>query len=58
VVAIETFIATDSTMADTLQDGWTLVGNKGGYVAQHEHTILITDGTPVILTSMNGIWES
>ena len=58
VVAIETFIATNSTMADTLQDGWTLVGNKGGYVAQHEHTILITDDIPVILTSMNGIWES
>lgn len=58
VVAIETFIATDSTLADTLQDGWTLVGNKGGYVAQHEHTILITDETPVILTSMNGIWDS
>jgi len=58
VVAIETFIATNSTMADTLQDGWTLVGNKGGYVAQHEHTILITDDIPVILTSMNCIWES
>ncbi|MBB6327367.1 methionyl aminopeptidase [Algoriphagus iocasae] len=57
VVAIETFIATDSTFADTLSDGWTMVGNKGGFMAQHEHTILITDREPVILTGMNGIWD-
>ncbi len=55
VVAIETFIATSSTYADTIGDGWTLVGNKGGYMAQHEHTILVTDGSPVILTKGNGI---
>ncbi|WP_267403100.1 MULTISPECIES: type I methionyl aminopeptidase [unclassified Chryseobacterium] len=55
VVAIETFISTDSTIAVELNDGWTMVGNKGGYMAQHEHTILITDGKPVILTQMNEI---
>lgn len=57
VVAVETFISTRSTLADTLNDGWTLVGNRGGYVAQHEHTIMITDSAPVILTEMNGIWN-
>ncbi len=36
VVAIETFIATDSHYADTTADGWTMVGNRGGYMAQHE----------------------
>ncbi|QDH80146.1 type I methionyl aminopeptidase [Echinicola soli] len=56
-VAVETFIATKSTYADTLDDGWTLVGNKGGFVTQHEHTILITDSTPEILTRSNGIWD-
>lgn len=56
VVAVETFISTSSTMANTLPDGWTLVGNKGGFVAQHEHTLVITDGAPIILTAMNGIW--
>jgi methionyl aminopeptidase len=56
VVAIETFISTESTIAETELDGWTLVGNKGGYVAQHEHTILITGGKPVILTENNGVW--
>lgn len=57
VVAIETFISTASTYAETLNDGWTMVGNKGGYMAQHEHTIMVTDGAPMILTEMNGIWN-
>ncbi|GHE71382.1 type I methionyl aminopeptidase [Roseivirga thermotolerans] len=56
-VAVETFISTQSTVAVQLNDGWTLVGNRGGYVTQHEHTILITDGEPVILTESNGIWN-
>jgi methionyl aminopeptidase len=55
VVAIETFISTDSNIAVELKDGWTMVGNKGGYMAQHEHTIVITDGKPIILTEMNEI---
>jgi methionyl aminopeptidase len=54
-VAIETFIATTSSMAVEQADGWTLKGNKGGFVAQHEHTILVTDGVPQILTLANGI---
>jgi methionyl aminopeptidase len=57
VVAIETFISTTSTYADTLSDGWTMVGNKGGYMAQHEHTIVVTEGAPIILTENNGVWE-
>ncbi|WNI36204.1 type I methionyl aminopeptidase [Chryseobacterium sp. SG20098] len=57
VVAIETFISTDSNIAVELKDGWTMVGNKGGYMAQHEHTIVITDGKPIILTEMNEILD-
>jgi methionyl aminopeptidase len=55
VVAIETFISTTSTYAETLKDGWTMVGNKGGFMAQHEHTIVVTDGKPIILTEANEI---
>ncbi|MFT3747018.1 MAG: type I methionyl aminopeptidase [Agriterribacter sp.] len=55
VIAIETFISTSSTLAETGTDGWTLTGNRGGFVAQHEHTIVITDDKPVILTIENGI---
>jgi methionyl aminopeptidase len=57
VVAIETFITTTSSYAETLADGWTMVGDKGGFMAQHEHTIVVTDGTPIILTAMNGVWN-
>ena len=55
VVAIETFIATKSSFIETAADGWAFTGNKGGFVAQHEHTILITSDKPIILTSANGI---
>jgi methionyl aminopeptidase len=57
VVAIETFISTTSTYTKELNDGWTLIGNKGGYMAQHEHTIVVTDGEPLILTENNGIFD-
>jgi methionyl aminopeptidase len=57
VVAIETFISTASTYAETIYDGWTMVGNNGGFMAQHEHTIVVTDGKPIVLTEMNGIWN-
>lgn len=57
VVAIETFISTHSTYAITLNDGWTMAGNKGGFVVQHEHTIVVTDNKPIILTEKNEIWN-
>jgi len=56
VVAVETFISTQSTWANTGADQWTLTGDKGGYVAQHEHTIIVTSGEPIILTQANGIF--
>lgn len=58
VVAIETFISTTSAYAQTAADGWTLLGDRGGYVAQHEHTIVVTEGAPLILTQANGIGEA
>jgi methionyl aminopeptidase len=57
VVAIETFISTKSTYAEEQGEKWSLKGNRGGYVAQHEHTIIVTNGEPVILTDSNGIWD-
>lgn len=57
VVAIETFIATTSSYTMELNDGWTMVGNKGGFMAQHEHTIVVTEGKPIVLTEMNDIWN-
>lgn len=56
VVAIETFISTTSSFATETNDGWTMVGNKGGFMAQHEHTIVVTDQAPLILTEINEIF--
>lgn len=55
VVAIETFISTGTTRAYDKGDGWTMITTDGSYVAQHEHTIIVTDHEPVILTKVNGI---
>jgi methionyl aminopeptidase len=55
VIALETFISTQATFAVEGRDGWTLTGKGGGFVAQHEHTLIVTDGQPVILTAANEI---
>jgi len=57
VVAIETFISTKATRALESGDGWTFITKDGSYVAQHEHTIVVTDSQPLILTATNGIWD-
>jgi methionyl aminopeptidase len=57
VVAIETFISTKATFAHDKGDGWTMITNDGSYVAQHEHTIIVTDDQPIILTTNNEIWN-
>lgn len=54
-IALETFISTKTRYVSEQEDGWTLQASDGSFVAQHEHTLLITDTTPVILTRNNGI---
>jgi len=56
VVAVETFISTNASKAVESADGWTLVSDGKTFVAQHEHTILVTDSVPIILTQANGIF--
>jgi methionyl aminopeptidase len=34
-----------------------MVGNNDGFMAQHEHTIIVTEGKPIILTETNEIWN-
>lgn len=55
VIALETFISTNASIASESGDGWTFIAKDGSYVAQHEHTLMITEGKPVILTAANGI---
>jgi methionyl aminopeptidase len=38
-VAIETFVSTGGEFAVEKGDGWTLVADDGGFVAQYEHTV-------------------
>ncbi|MDN5213784.1 type I methionyl aminopeptidase [Fulvivirgaceae bacterium BMA12] len=55
VIALETFISTKARMVKQANDGWTLKTTDGSFVAQHEHTLIVTDESPIILTANNGI---
>lgn len=57
VVAVETFISTGARVVSEAEDGWTLMASDGSFVAQHEHTLIITEGAPIILTLNNGIFD-
>ena len=51
VITIEPFFSTGpSTWAREGDDGWTLLNKAGRRSAQYEHTMVITDGAPLILT--------
>jgi methionyl aminopeptidase len=56
-IAIETFISTRTTQAHQTKDGWTLIAKDGSFVTQHEHTLLVTDALPEILTASNGVFD-
>lgn len=55
VIALETFISTKARMVRQASDGWTFKTIDGSFVAQHEHTLIVTNDYPVILTANNGI---
>ncbi len=55
VIAVETFISTGAKFVHEDDDGWTLKTDDGSLVAQHEHTMVVTDDYPVILTWENEI---
>jgi methionyl aminopeptidase len=50
VLAIEPFLTTGATWADEADDGWTLL-TPGHLSAQFEHTIVVTNGAPLVLTA-------
>ncbi|KKK37140.1 methionine aminopeptidase [Mesobacillus campisalis] len=49
VIAFEPFISTQEEEVYQKDDGWTYVTDKS-YVAQYEHTIILTKNGPVIIT--------
>jgi methionyl aminopeptidase len=51
VITIEPIISAGSGGAVEGGDGWTIRTADGTLAAHYEHTIVITDGTPVVLTA-------
>jgi len=54
VVTIEPFLAIGRGKVKTEADGWTLRTTDGGIAAQFEHTVVITDGQPILVTQVDG----
>lgn len=50
VITIEPFLSTKSRIVDEMPDGWTLAGVRGNLSAQYEHTMIITQGAPIVVT--------
>ncbi|MEK3904058.1 MULTISPECIES: type I methionyl aminopeptidase [unclassified Paenibacillus] len=51
VITIEPFLSTGTDFVEQQSDGWTLSVADNSRVAQFEHTIVVTKGKPIILTS-------
>ncbi len=52
VITIEPFLSTGCEQTTTQADGWTLSTGAGNFSAQYEHTMVITQGKPMILTAL------
>ena len=50
VLAIEPMVNEKGYQVQILEDGWTVVTRDGGLSAHYEHTILVTEGGPEVLT--------
>lgn len=50
VITIEPFLSTKSRIVTEMADGWTLAGARGNLSAQYEHTMIITQGAPIVVT--------
>ncbi|MDY0747407.1 type I methionyl aminopeptidase [Paucibacter sp. R3-3] len=50
VITIEPFLSTKSRIVTEASDGWTLAGVRGNLSAQYEHTMIITQGAPIVVT--------
>lgn len=52
-IAVEPMVLAGSYRTKVLADQWTVAAKDGKLTAHFEHTIVITDGEPEILTKMN-----
>ena len=51
VITIEPIIAAGDGAVGEADDGWTITTRDGSYAAHSEHTVVITNGAPLILTA-------
>jgi methionyl aminopeptidase len=51
VLTVEPIIAMGSARTTTAGDGWTVKTADGSLSAHYEHTLVITDGPPLLLTA-------
>ncbi|EMJ99844.1 type I methionyl aminopeptidase [Leptospira sp. WS58.C1] len=51
VIAVETFVSTGAEDFVEGSDGWTLKTPDGSFTAQFEHSVVVTDFGPIILTA-------
>jgi methionyl aminopeptidase len=50
VITIEPMISAGSPQPVQDEDGWTIRTRDGSLSAHHEHTLVITRGSPIVLT--------
>lgn len=51
VLAVEPFLSVSANLVVDDADGWTLRSSDGSLVAQFEHTMVVTAGAPIVLTT-------
>jgi methionyl aminopeptidase len=52
VLTLEPFLTTGAIHVKTQPDGWTLRTPDGSLTAQFEHTVIITQGLPILVTAV------
>jgi methionyl aminopeptidase len=52
VMTLEPFLTTGAIHVKTQPDGWTLKTTDGSLSAQFEHTVIITNGKPILVTAV------
>ncbi len=50
VLTLEPFLTTGPRYVKTHEDGWTLLSTMGSVTAQYEHTLVVTEGRPLLMT--------
>lgn len=53
VITIEPIISATTNWSRELDDGWTICSRDGSLTSHYEHTIIITQGRPIIVTALN-----